>query len=46
MNQPQVYICPLPLESPFTFYPIPPLQVVTERGFELPASYSQFPPAT
>ena len=43
MNQPQVYICPLPLEPPSHLPPIPSLQVVTEHQVELPVSYSKFP---
>ena len=38
MNQPQVYICPLPPSLPPTFL----LQVVTEPQFEFPESYSKF----
>ena len=43
MNQPQVYIYPSFLNSPPTFHPIPPVQVVTEHWVELPASYRRFP---
>ena len=40
MDQPQVYICPFPLE-PLSH--LPPLQVVTEPWVEFPESYSKFP---
>ena len=40
MNQPYVYICPLPLEPPSH---VSPLWVVTEHWFELPESHSKFP---
>ena len=40
MNQPQVYICPLPLEPPSH---LPPLKVVTEHWAELPVSQGKFP---
>ena len=38
MNQPQVYICPLPLKPP-----IPPPRLSQSTGFGFPASYSKFP---
>ena len=41
MNQPQMYICSLPLEPPS--HAIPPLQIVTEHCVELPESCSKFP---
>ena len=41
MNQPQVDICPLPLEPPS--HPIPPLQIITVLWFEFPESYTKFP---
>ena len=40
MNQPEVYICPLP---PSCSCPIPPLEVVAESWFEFPESYTKFP---
>ena len=45
MNQPEVYICLLPLEPPSLLpaHAIPPLWVVTEHQFEFPASYSKLP---
>ena len=42
MNQPQVYVCPLPLEPPSYIPPIPSLQVVTELWFEFPESCGKF----
>ena len=38
MNQPQVYICPLPLEPPSH-----PSRLSQRTGFELPVSCSKFP---
>ena len=40
MNQPQVYVCPCPLE-PLSH--LPPLQVVPEPWVEFPESYNKFP---
>ena len=41
MNQPKVYICPLPLEP--SFHSILPFRLSESTGFELPMSYSKFP---
>ena len=38
VNQPQVYICSLPLEPPSQPPPIPPLWVITEYQVELPVT--------
>ena len=43
MNQPQIYICPLPLKLPPISLPIPPLQVDTEPLLEFPEPYGKFP---
>ena len=43
MNQPQVYIYPLPPKPPSHLPPHPTLQPVTEPLFEFPESYSKFP---
>ena len=42
MNQPQVYIYPLPFEPPISL-PIPPLQVDTEPLLGFPEPNSKFP---
>ena len=42
MNQPQVYIYPLPFETPSHLPPIPPVQLVTKSLFEFPEPYSKF----
>ena len=43
MSQPQVYICPFPLEPPSHLLPYSMLQIVTEYLIELRVSYSKFP---
>ena len=45
VNQPLLYMYPLPLEPPF-LHPIPPPQVITEHRAELSVLYSIFPPLT
>ena len=42
VNQPYVYIPPLPLGFPST-PTIPPLSIITEHEAELPALYQQLP---
>ena len=43
MNQPWVYICPLPLELPSHPHPISPSRLSENTGFALPTSYIKFP---
>ena len=43
MNQPQVYMCPLPFETLSHLPPHSTLQVDTEPLFEFPEPYSKFP---
>ena len=42
INQPSVYIYPLPFKPPFQS-PITSLKVIIEHGAELPVLYSSFP---